>query len=272
MTGTIREHEDGDAHRQPHLTLSAARAVGQGSAHLDADPTYARRFIRRISPFVSWSIVRWTGLKADHVTFLSIGAGVVGGLLLAAGSLPGDIAALALLQAAYLLDVADGEVARIRGTAGRRGTYLDLIGHILQNFALYAGAAISLIVVTDRAGWAIAIALVTMGLTLPFGYYARLHVVGVPGAHPEHGGRLVVPARRPGLLGAIRYLYRRVAFLWNYPASMNLFCVALLVDIARFGAGATSALAVPALIVFFGLSLAIKQIASALLLLRQPDW
>lgn len=258
--------------RQSDLTMAAARAIGQGSAHLDADPTYARVFVRKVSPFLSWAIVRWTGLAADHVTFASIGAGILGGLAIAAGTLPFDVAAVLLLQLAYLLDVADGEVARIRGTSGMRGTYLDLIGHVLQNFALYAGASISLLAVTDRAPWAIGVVLVAMAFTMPFGLYARMYVAGVPGVNPEHGGRVVVGPREPGLVGAVRAIYRRVSFLWNYPASMNLFCVALLLDIARFIAGAETPLAVPVLIVLFGPSLAIKQILHALLLLRRANW
>src|SRR3954447_10672119 len=118
------------------LTLEEARRLGQGSAHLDADPTYARRLIRRISPYVSWFVATRTGLSADAITTLSIVSGIAGGLLVA-GDVQGpltpvtDLAAVVLLQLASLLDVADGEVARIRGTAGRRGTYLDLIGHFL---------------------------------------------------------------------------------------------------------------------------------------------
>ena len=258
--------------REPDLTLAAARARGQGSAHLDADPTYVRRYLRKISPVLSWAIGKWTGLAADHVTVASIAIGSLGGLLLAAGSLPFDLAALVLLQFGYLLDIADGEVARIRGTAGKRGTYLDLIGHVLTNRALYAGASISLLAITDRAPWAIGVALVTMAFSWPFGYYARLHVVGVPGQNPDHAPRATAAPSRPGVLGAVRWLYDNLKFLWNVPASMNLFCVAIIVDCVRFLGGAGSALAVPVLLAVFGPSLALKQILHAVALLRRPDW
>jgi phosphatidylglycerophosphate synthase len=225
-----------------------------------------------VSPRLSWAIVRWTGLAADHVTYASITAGIVGGLAVAFGTLPFDLLAIVLLQLAYLLDVADGEVARIRGSAGKRGTYLDLIGHVLQNRALYAGASASLLAVTDRAPWAIAVALVTLAFAMPLGHYARMQVIGAPAVNPEHGGRQAAEPRRPGLLGTVRWAYRLVAFGWNYPASMNLFCLALLVDVARLAAGAAGPLAVPVLIVLFGPSLALKQILHAILLLRRHDW
>ena len=246
--------------------------MGQGSSHLDADPTYARRFVRKVSPPLSWAIVRWTGLAADDITFASLGLGVVGGLAVSVGTLPFDLAALLLLQGAYLLDVADGEVARIRGTAGKRGTYLDLIGHVLQNVALYTGASISLLAVTDRAPWAIGVSFLALAFALPFGYYARLHVVGVMGDHPEHPGRFIAQPWEPGMGGAVRSVYRRVKFIWSVPASMNLFCAAILVDCARFVGGAQGPLAVPVLMAVFGSSLAAKQVLNAFMLLRRRDW
>ena len=257
------------------LTVDQARAVGQGSAHLDADPTYARRVVRHVSPYLSWAIVRFTGLAADHVTALSIGAGIVGGLLAAVPTAPAALAAVALLQLAYLFDVADGEVARIRGTAGRRGTYLDLIGHVLQNRALYLGAGVALIVWAGGATWAIVVALVTLGLASPFGLYARDQVLGpsAEAAHPDHGPRVAVG--RPAGAGPSAWMswgYRRLAFIWNYPASMNLFCVALLVDAVRYLGGAETALAVPMTFLAFGPTLAAKQVVHAVRLLARTDW
>lgn len=257
------------------FTVADARRIGQGSSHLDADPTYARRLVRRISPYVSWFVATRTPFSADAVTSMSIGAGVAGGLLVAVGSLAADIAAILLLQVAYLLDVADGEVARIRGTAGRRGTYLDLIGHFLQNRALYAGAALSLVATSGGQTWAVGVGLVTMGFSIPFGLYARNHVLraGDAGGHPDHGPHLAV--RRPDGLDLIAWsgwAYRRVNFLWNYPASMNVFCLALLADAVRAAAGAATPLAVPVAIALFGPSLAIKQTAHAVRLLRTSDW
>jgi hypothetical protein len=48
--------------------------------------------------------------------------------------------------------------------------------------------------------------------------------------------------------------------------------VGLLADTVRFAAGAGTALAVPILIALFGPSLAAKQVAHAVLLLRRRDW
>jgi len=257
------------------LTVAEARLRGQGSSHLDADPTYARWVARRLSPFASWAICRFTGLSADAVTVASIATGVVGGLVVAAGTGGAAILAVVLLQLAYLLDVVDGEVARIRGTAGRRGTYLDLIGHFVQNRALHAGAGWLLLERSGGAGWAVAIVMVTLAFSVPFGHYARIHVLRDAGGgeHPDHAPRVAI--RRPSgprPLPLAAWAYRRVAFLWNYPAAMNLFCLALIVDAVRLAGGAPGSLAVPALFAVFGPTLALKQVVHALRLLGTTDW
>ena len=68
------------------------------------------------------------------------------------------------------------------------------------------------------------------------------------------------------------HAYRRISFLWNYPASMNLFCVALAIDAARLLAGEPGPLAVPITFLVFGTTLAAKQVAHAARLLVRTDW
>jgi phosphatidylglycerophosphate synthase len=251
------------------LTLATVRRLGQGDAHLDADPTYARLVMRRISPWVTYFVVRHTRLSADAVTLLAIGCGIAGGLLTAGGTAEAYLAAIGLLQLAYLLDVADGEVARVRGTAGKRGTYLDLVGHFLQNRALYAGSTFALIEMTGFAVWAIALALVGVGLASPFGEQARNHVLGLSGGASPHGARSGPESSPPfGLYG----VYRRLSFVWNYPASMNIFCVALALDVARIVFGAPDPLVLPIFAGAFVLTLSVKQLANALRLLRPSLW
>lgn len=255
------------------LSLERVRQIGQGSRHLDADPTYARLIVRRVSPALTYAIVRFTPLSADAVTMLAIVCGVVGGLLTAPGSIATNLLAVLLLQSAYLFDVADGEVARVRGTAGRRGQYLDLIGHVIQNRALYGGATFSLILVSDFAWWAVVIALLGVGFASAFGEQARAQVLGtgvtLPGPHGGASSRDDPHRRRPTPYGA----YRRMRFLWNYPASMNLFCIALLIDVIRLAInGAAGPLVLPAFAGAFALTLAAKQMVNAIRLLRPAVW
>jgi phosphatidylglycerophosphate synthase len=256
------------------LTMDRVRQLGQGSAHLESDPTYARLVMRRISPMVTFLVVRFTRLSADAVTALAIAAGVVGGLLTAPGTLAANLAAVSLLQLAYLLDVADGEVARVRGTSGKRGTYLDLIGHVVQNRALYGGATFCLIHVTGYAWWAIVIALFGVAFASPFGEQARAQVLGRGATSSPHGARGAGSDPIPSGVGAQAYwLYRQGRFVWNYPASMNLFCLALLIDAIRFASDAdASALVLPAFAGAFAVTLAAKQFVNAFRLLRGELW
>jgi phosphatidylglycerophosphate synthase len=257
-----------------HLTVAQARQRGQGSAHLEADPTYARTVMRRISPYVTFTIVRFTPLSADAVTALSIISGIAGGILTAIPSLAGVLAALALLQLAYLLDVVDGEVARVRGTSGKRGTYLDLIGHFVQNRALYGGSAFALIILANYAPWAIVIALLGVAFATAFGEQSRMQVLGHGAVSSPHGSRVTGADPMPRSLPArLHWFYRQVAFLWNYPASMNLFCIALSIDAVRMLVNAADPpVALPVFAGGFVLTLALKQLLNALRLLGRSPW
>jgi hypothetical protein len=265
-----------DAPRSRPRTLAQVRDAGQGDRHLLADPTYARILVRRLSPYVTLLITRFTPLPADAITALSITAGIAGGLAILPASAASYALAIVLLQLAYLLDVVDGEVARVRGSAGLRGTYLDLAGHFVQNRALYGAAGYALMVETRFAGWATLLALLGVAFASPFGDQARLHVTGQRPAAAEvaHGRAEATPFPSGGSpLAALYWLYRRVAFVWNYPASMNLFCLALLADAARISlAGAHRPLVLPTFAALFAGTLTVKQLANAARILRSPAW
>jgi len=227
-----------------------------------------------VSPWVTYAVVRFSSLSADAITVMSISAGIGGGLLTAFPSLTTNLVAIALLQLAYLLDVVDGEVARARGTSGKRGTYLDLVGHFLQNRALYAGSTFALIVVTGYAWWSIAVALVGIAFASAFGEQARNQVLGRTDSASPHGGRSdhgSAPATSVG--GRLYAAYRRAAFLWNYPASMNLFCIALAADTTRFALEATAdGFILPWFAGTFAVTLALKQLINAARQLSPAVW
>jgi phosphatidylglycerophosphate synthase len=257
-------------------TLAQVRNAGQNDRHLLADPTYARVAVRRISPYVTFLITRFTPLPADAVTGLSIAAGVAGGMAIVPATVSAYLLAVVLLQLAYLLDVVDGEVARVRGTSSLRGTYLDLAGHFIQNRALYGAAGYALMVETHFAPWAIALALLGVAFASPFGEQARLNVTGRrPAAADISHGRIESSPVPSGAspLAVLYWLYRRVAFLWNYPASMNLFCLALLADAGRLTlGGAERPLVLPVFAGLFAATLAGKQLVNAVRILGSDSW
>ena len=257
------------------LSLAEVRRRAQDHPHLAADPTYGRVVMRPISPYVTWLIVNWTPLSADAVTVGAILCGLGGALAFLVVAPATYLLGIVLLQVAYLLDTADGEVARVRGTSSRRGAYLDLIGHSLQNRTLLATTCFLLLQLTGFAWWAIAISFAGLAFESPFGVLLRMQVMGARVEMTELShGRHESPAwpTSGGVLAVAAWAYRRIGFLWNYPASMNLFCLAAGLDAIRLASGASSALALPVFAGAFAASVAAKQIANAIRLLHRPLW
>ena len=257
-----------------NITLADVRRR-QKDPHLAADPTYSTLVMRRISPFLTWFVVRFTPLSADMVTLAAIASGVLAAALLFEPHPAAYFVAVVLLQFSYLCDTSDGEVARIRGTAGKRGSYLDLLGHHIQDRCLWLAASCQLVLLSGMAPAMVALVLFSIAFTNPFGIQARsyvLHTVDLE--DPVHGiHRGVV---RPGSItpvSLVYYLYRRIAFLWNYPAAMNLFCIAILADAGRFAAiPGAQPLVLPLLLLGFGPTRAAKQFGNAFRLLRRANW
>ena len=133
-----------------NITLADVRRR-QKDPHLAADPTYSTLVMRRISPFLTWFVVRFTPLSADMVTLAAIASGVLAAALLFEPHPAAYFVAVVLLQFSYLCDTSDGEVARIRGTAGKRGSYLDLLGHHIQDRCLWLAASCQLVLLSGMA-------------------------------------------------------------------------------------------------------------------------
>ena len=96
------------------------------------------RIARRLLP---------TRVTADHVTLAATLVGIVAGHLFVYQSARINALGFALFVASDLLDSADGQLARLRGTSTRFGRMLDGIGDSLRFVSLYAHLLI-------RAIWA----------------------------------------------------------------------------------------------------------------------
>ena len=99
-------------------TIEQIRAIGQPpsiTGRRSAEHWTASLYLRRFSPYVTKALLP-TGISANGVTGL---------MILTAGAV---LAAL-LAQLQMLVDASDGEVARVRGTSGASGVFLDKIGH-----------------------------------------------------------------------------------------------------------------------------------------------
>jgi phosphatidylglycerophosphate synthase len=103
------------------------------------------RFVCRPIAAVLVSALKGTKITPNQVTLASFVVGVVSAVLLIA--LPGHaglIVSVLVYQASYVLDCADGMLARWRGIASPAGHLLDFLMDELKAFAVLAAAAIRL--------------------------------------------------------------------------------------------------------------------------------
>jgi phosphatidylglycerophosphate synthase len=120
-------------------TLEELRAVTQPESTMsrrNAEHWLARLFLRKVSLRVTRLLIR-TPVSANALTGWMIVVGLVAAVVV--GTVPGWLGAVlgfVLIQAYFLLDLCDGEVARWRRTTSITGVYLDRVGHYLVEAAL----------------------------------------------------------------------------------------------------------------------------------------
>lgn len=85
-----------------------------------------------------------TGVAPNHLTALRLATGIAAALLLAGGTaLRSDIAA-AIFLLSFLLDRADGELARQSGRISRRGHRFDLYADYSANILIFLGMGVGM--------------------------------------------------------------------------------------------------------------------------------
>ncbi|WP_297081455.1 CDP-alcohol phosphatidyltransferase family protein [uncultured Demequina sp.] len=132
------------------VTVEEIRALGQPHAirsRATAEHWSADLYWRKVSPFLTRRFLSW-GLTADAVTIGVILTGWFAALSLLIPSIAGPLLAAVFAQLQMLVDASDGEVARVRGTSGPRGVFLDKVAHYTTEggipIALGAALAISM--------------------------------------------------------------------------------------------------------------------------------
>ena len=104
-----------------------------------------------------------TAVSADEVTLWSLMVGLVGGHLFVYADWRRNALGFALLIVSDILDSADGQLARLRGTSTRFGRTLDGIGDNLRGISIYVHLIIRLYLA--GYGWAALLLGVTAGLS-----------------------------------------------------------------------------------------------------------
>ena len=154
------------------VSVAEIRRIGQPESitgRRTAEHWSASLYLRHWSPYLTWLLLP-TGISANGVTFLMMLVGWSSALALLIPGLPGAFLAALLAQAQMLVDASDGEVARVRGTTGPTGVFLDKIGHYTTEALIpialgiraagefdlgsgwsYAGAILAVIIVWNKA-------------------------------------------------------------------------------------------------------------------------
>ncbi len=130
------------------VPIETIRELGQPPAirgRATAEHWSADLYWRRVSPLLTRRFLAW-GLSADAVTIGVIATGWLAALSLLIPSIAGPLLAVIFAQLQMLVDASDGEVARVRGTSGPRGIFLDKIAHYTTEggVPVVLGAALAL--------------------------------------------------------------------------------------------------------------------------------
>lgn len=121
----------------------SAREVYQRTKKLP--DLFWNRFVCRPIAAVVVDAVKDTRVTPNQITLASFVVGVVAaGLIVALPGRAGLVVAVVVYQASYVLDCADGMLARWRGIASPAGHLLDFLMDELKAFAILAAAAVRL--------------------------------------------------------------------------------------------------------------------------------
>jgi hypothetical protein len=159
----------------------------------------ARRVARPLALRITWVLLP-AGITAHAVTLIAWLVGLCSVAAFAWGNAPGWLVGALLLQAWYVLDHVDGQLARYRDTASLDGVQLDYLMHHSLNLLLPIGIGSGLAIARLDPLWALCglvwgVALLMIGLLHDTRYKAfiqrlkrvqgELLVLGGGGARPE---------------------------------------------------------------------------------------
>ncbi|MAT61825.1 MAG: transferase [Micrococcales bacterium] len=154
------------------ISVADIRRIGQPESitgRRTAEHWSASLYLRHWSPYLTWLLLP-TGISANGVTVLMMLVGWGSAFALLIPGLPGAFLAALMAQGQMLVDASDGEVARVRGTTGPTGVFLDKIGHYTTEALIplalgiraagefdlgsgwsYAGAVLAIIILWNKA-------------------------------------------------------------------------------------------------------------------------
>jgi CDP-alcohol phosphatidyltransferase len=110
-------------------------------------------FIYRPLSFLLVMVLRPLPISPNAITALSMAAGVAAGVFFGTATRTGILCGSLLLLLSNILDCADGQLARVRGTSSRLGKTLDGLADIVVCLSATAGICCALVRSSDVSAW-----------------------------------------------------------------------------------------------------------------------
>ena len=105
------------------------------------------------------------GVTPNRITAVSLAVGLLNGALYAVGTYPSTLIAGLVVQLSFILDCADGQLSRVRGTNSLYGFYIDKIADRMKVIAVFFGIAAGIERSTKSVlGWRLAVVYVVCHL------------------------------------------------------------------------------------------------------------
>jgi phosphatidylglycerophosphate synthase len=234
--------------------VGSGRGMGAGEVYQKTKKVpdlFWNRYVCRPIAAVLVSAVKDSRVTPNQITLASFVVGVVSAALLIA--LPGHvglIGAVLVYQLSYVLDCADGMLARWRGLASPAGHLLDFLMDELKAFAILAAAAVRLHLEHPEMPFLLIglLGLVVLASGIALTSFTRHPEIAPPKSTAEPSRSLVARAVRlvesvakflihyPSYLLYVAFVGRLELFLYPYVAINALYAARTWLSVAlRFG-------------------------------------
>jgi phosphatidylglycerophosphate synthase len=197
------------------------------------------RFVARPLAAVLLVPLMRTRITPNQVTLVTLVVFVGGATMLAL--LPGYgalVGAAAILEASYVLDCVDGQLARLKGTSSPVGAHLDFLMDEIKAFVLVAAVAIRLWRGSNETAWLVEglLGLVAVATAISLTTFVRRpEYAAAAGTTVSHGAgdygegfdaKPATPSRSPAAL-----VMSLLSFLAHYPSYILFVALANRMDI-----------------------------------------
>jgi phosphatidylglycerophosphate synthase len=180
-----------------------------------------------------------TGITPNQVTFATLPVFLAGAVMMALGPSWGALlAAAAVIELSYVLDCADGQLARLKGTSSPVGAHLDFLMDELKAFALIAAIAVRLWLPAHDPRWlleGLAGLVVVAGAISLTTFVRRPEYAAATGAAVSHGtgdyGEGFAPKAAPARRSPLALLEAVGRFIVHYPSHIWLVALVNRIDL-----------------------------------------